>query len=134
MKSSARYSFLIIIMLSLFFSLSQSLAMQNCSCVADPFTKKYIYFKKTWYGTKRSWTCVYSCQNLQQARSQVLGTHKDWYTTDDGLEGICDGLHYVNIYNTYRGDFIWKYDSARWFDPAKSTAPELKSWAVQNCR
>lgn len=134
MKSSRQLFLLIILAIGFSSGLSQAQAAESCSCVADPFTKKYIYFKKTWYGTKRSWTCVYSCQNQQQLRFQILGTHKDWYTTDNGLEGICDGLLYVNIYNTYRGDFVWKFDSARWFDPARATAPELKSWAAQNCR
>lgn len=109
-------------------------AAESCSCLADPYTKKYDYFKRTWYGSKRKWTCVYTCQNAQQKRFLVTGTHKDWYTTDNGLEGICEGLHYVNLYNSHRKDFVWKYDSAKWFDPSHSTAPELKAWAVQNCQ
>lgn len=122
------------ILMSFLMGVPKAQAFQSCTCIADPFSKKYIYFQKTWYGSKRSWTCMYSCQDLQQRRLQILGTHKDWYTTDNGLEGICDGLHYVNIYNTHRAEFVWKFDSARWFDPGKATAPELKSWAAQNCR
>ncbi|WII73639.1 hypothetical protein QJS83_07100 [Bdellovibrio sp. 22V] len=107
---------------------------QACSCIADPFSKKYEYYKKTWYGTKRKWTCVYTCQDAQQQRTQVTGTHEDWYTTDKGLEGICDGLHYVNRYNTYKMDFVWQFEEARWFDASDSSAAELKKWNQEKCR
>lgn len=105
-----------------------------CSCVADPNSKKYLVFKKTWYGTKRSWTCAYTCQDAQQNRSEVLGTHDDWYMTDTGLEGVCDGLYYANTYLPHKQDFVWIFKEARWFSPRESSALELKAWERAHCR
>ncbi|WP_232469224.1 hypothetical protein [Bdellovibrio bacteriovorus] len=104
-----------------------------CSCIADPYSKKYQLYKKTWYGTQRKWSCVYTCQDSQQQRTEVTAYHSDWYVTDKGLEGICDGLHYVNVYNTHRMDFVWKFEEARWLNPAQSSSADLKKWA-QSCR
>ncbi|KHD88448.1 MAG: hypothetical protein OM95_09695 [Bdellovibrio sp. ArHS] len=105
-----------------------------CNCIADPYSKKYIYYKKTWYGTKRKWTCEYKCQDLRQQQTIVVGTHEDWYVSDKGLEGICDGLHYVNRYNNYVQDFVWALEEARYFDASESTAAELKKWNSESCR
>ncbi|MEN0059431.1 MAG: hypothetical protein AAGB31_11400 [Bdellovibrio sp.] len=111
-----------------------SQAAASCLCKADPYSKKYITFAKTWYGTKRKWTCVYTCQNSRQESVQILGTHQNWYLTDRGLEGICDGLEYVNEYNTYRNDFVWVFKKAQWFNPESSTAQDVKAWAQETCR
>lgn len=105
-----------------------------CHCIADPYSKKYIYYKKTWYGTKRKWTCEYKCQDMRQQQTVVLGTHENWYMSDKGLEGICDGLHYVNRYNNYVKDFVWTFDEARHFDASESTSAELKTWNAEKCR
>lgn len=107
---------------------------QACKCIADPFSKQYVYYKKTWYGTKRKWTCLYTCQDHQQKQVKLTGTHEDWYVSDKGLEGICDGLHYVNQYSTARMEFIWNLDEARHFDASESSSRELKSWNQQSCR
>lgn len=104
-----------------------------CSCIADPYSKKYQLYKKTWYGTQRKWSCVYTCQDSQQKRTEVTGFHSDWYVTDKGLEGVCDGLHYVNVYNNHRMEFIWQFEEARWFAPEKSSSPELKAFS-RSCR
>lgn len=121
--------FALIIVLFSFFEKAEA-----CQCVADPYSKKYIYYTKTWYGTKRKWTCVYTCQNMQQQRTEVLGTHEDWYVSDKGLEGICDGLIYVNQYSNYKMDFVWVYDRPESFSPSESTAPEVKAWGQRACR
>lgn len=105
-----------------------------CQCIADPFSKQYVYYKKTWYGTKRKWTCKYTCQDAQQKQTQITGTHEDWYISDRGLEGICDGLHYVNRYSNAKMDFIWTLEEARHFDASESTALELKQWNQSSCR
>lgn len=107
---------------------------EACQCIADPMSKKYIHFTKTWYGTKRKWTCVYTCQNAQQQQIQITGTHQDWYVSDRGLEGICDGLLYVNQYNPYKMDFVWLLEEARYFDASHSTAAELIQWNKNSCR
>lgn len=109
-------------------------AFASCSCIADPYSKQYIYYTQTWYGTKRKWTCAYTCQDFQQKQTQIIGTSQDWYMSDKGLEGICDGLHYVNRYSSFKNDFIWSFEEARYFDPANSTAPELQAWSKANCR
>lgn len=109
-------------------------ARAACSCIADPYSKKYLVFKKTWYGTKRTWTCVYTCQDNQQNRTDILGTHDDWFMSDKGLEGICDGLHYVNTYLPHTQNFAWVFKEARWFNPADASAPETLNWSKQNCR
>lgn len=118
----------------LFTHISAPAIAEACSCIADPYTKKYLHFKKTWYGTKRKWTCVYTCQDDQQKRTQITGTHEDWYVTDKGLEGICDGLRYENTYSVLVQDFVWLFEEAQWFPPGKSTAPELKKWKSESCR
>ena len=107
---------------------------EACQCIADPYSKKYIYFTKTWYGTKRKWTCIYTCQDMQQQKTEVLGTHEDWYVTDQGLEGICDGLVYVNQYSNFKMDFVWVFDRAESFSPSQSTASELKKFSDNSCR
>ncbi|AHZ85124.1 hypothetical protein AB1A81_12050 [Bdellovibrio bacteriovorus] len=117
----------------MFFQIMAPDFARACSCIADPYSKTYQLYKKTWYGTQRKWSCVYTCQDSQQKRTEVTGYHSDWYVTDKGLEGICDGLHYVNIYNAHRGDFVWKFEEARWFNPAQSTSADLKKWS-QSCR
>ncbi len=125
----------------LFFLMAMALGVQfvvtpaqACRCIADPFSKQYIYYKKTWYGTKRKWTCVYTCQDLQQQQVKITGTHEDWYVSDKGLEGICDGLHYVSQYSNARMDFIWNLDEARYFDASDSSSLELKKWNQESCR
>ncbi len=105
-----------------------------CRCIADPYSKQYVYFTKTWYGTKRKWTCVYTCQDQRQQQVKITGTHEDWYTTDKGLEGICDGLRYINEYSTFKNDFVWMLDKAELFDASESSAPELKTWNKEKCR
>ncbi|UXR66235.1 hypothetical protein EZJ49_08230 [Bdellovibrio bacteriovorus] len=115
-------------------SLAAPVTAWSCGCIADPFSKKYQLFEKTWYGTKRKWTCVYTCQDAQQKRMEIVGSHSDWYMTDKGLEGICDGLHYVNTYSTFKMDFVWVFEEARWFSPAQSKAPELARWNKEHCR
>ncbi len=105
-----------------------------CYCTADPYSKQYIYYTKTWYGTKRKWTCTYTCQNMQQQKAEIVGTHENWYVSDKGLEGICDGLVYVNRYSNFKMDFVWVYDRVESFSPIDSTAPELKRWGQSNCR
>lgn len=105
-----------------------------CQCIADPYSKTYAYYTKTWYGTKRKWSCEYTCVTPQQKQVKVIGIHEDWYVSDKGLEGICDGLHYVNRYSTYKNDFIWSLEEARYFDASDSTAPNLEQWNKENCR
>lgn len=114
--------------------LSSPLKAEACNCIADPFSKKYLLYQKTWYGTKRKWTCVYTCQDSQQNRSEIIGTHEDWYMTDKGLEGICEGLHYVNTYSTFKMDFVWVFEEARWFSASQSKAPEVAQWNKERCR
>lgn len=128
-----KWFFWMLALATLFHISSPDLA-QACSCIADPYSKKYLLYKKTWYGTKRKWTCVYTCQDSKQQRTEVLGTHEDWYTTDKGLEGVCEGLHYVQEFNGFKMDYIWMYKEARWFTPSQSTAPELKSWYRKSCK
>ncbi len=106
---------------------------EACSCIADPYSKQYEYYTKTWYGTKRKWSCVYTCQDSQQKQIQIRGTSQDWYISDRGLEGICDGLHYENRYNTAVNNFVWLFEEARYFDPADSTSAEIRAWEKANC-
>ncbi|WP_374074156.1 hypothetical protein [Bdellovibrio bacteriovorus] len=126
--------FLLVLGFATLFQVTHSSEALACRCIADPFSKQYVYYTKTWYGTKRKWTCVYTCQDAQQQQVKITGTHEDWYTTDKGLEGICDGLHYVNRYSTYKMDFVWQFEEARYFDASDSTAPDLKKWNQEKCR
>lgn len=126
--------FFLLLAAAFLLSLTAPVAAPACSCIADPFSKKYQLFEKTWYGTKRKWTCVYTCQDSQQNRTEIVGSHSDWYMSDKGLEGICEGLHYVNTYSTFKMDFVWVFEEARWFNASQSKAPELVRWSKERCR
>ena len=106
----------------------------DCHCIADPFTKKYQLFEKKWWGTRRHWSCEYECTDTLGNKSKIIGYHKNWFLTDNGKEGICDGLTYKETYSTFKNDFIWDLDKTNQFDPAKSTSPDLKKWSKDNCR
>lgn len=109
----------------------------NCSCTSNPYTKTYAPngVQKTWYGGKRMWSCVYSCDNGEGIREEFRGNHRDWYVGEDiGLWGICEGLVYVYEYTAYAQKFVWAYNRVGTFDPVDSKSPEVKSWATQNCR
>lgn len=105
----------------------------DCRCKADPFTKKYQLFEKKWWGTRRHWSCEYSCNDSIGQQFKIIGYHKNWFLTDNGKEGICDGLTYKETYSVFKNDFIWDLDQANEFDPAKSSSPDLKKWSKDNC-
>lgn len=128
--------FFLLLLLS-FATFSQIIAIpaaEACSCIADPYSKQYVYYTKTWYGTKRKWSCLYTCQDSQQKQTQIRGTSEDWYISDRGLESICDGLYYENRYNTGVNSFVWTFAEARYFDPAEATSVEVKEWEKASCR
>ena len=129
-----------LILLTLLFNISTfssaSLA-SDCSCSSDPYTKVYATngIKNTWYGGKRAWSCLYTCENSIGLKSEFRGNHKDWYVgEDDGLWGICEGLVYVNEYNAHAQRFVWAFSRTGSFDPVNSKSPEVKAWAKENCR
>lgn len=120
-----------------FLSFAESASASDCSCTSDPYTKIYTSdgVQKTWYGGKRKWSCVYSCENSQGVKAAFRGHHSQWYVGEDsGLWGICDGLVYIHEYNAYAQRFIWAYNRIGPFDPVDSKSPEVKSWARENCR
>lgn len=123
---------LFIQLVTFLYILNPSLA-SDCRCKADPFTKKYQLFEKKWWGTRRHWSCEYSCNDSIGQQSKIIGYHKNWFLTDNGKEGICDGLTYKETYSVFKNDFIWDLDQANEFDPAKSSSPDLKKWSKDNC-
>lgn len=107
----------------------------SCECIADIYTKKYISFEKTWYGTKRVWTCEYTCTSSRYKDFQrILGQHSGRYVSDKGNEGICDGVPVISKFNTSRNEDIYVPQPAVMFSPTKSSSPEVKNWARLNCR
>lgn len=108
----------------------QSPAVFACSCIADPSSKTYQLLQKTWYGTKRNWSCQYECTDTKKVKTSVLGFHRDWYLSkDEGLEGICDGLKYTKQYIPARDTFTWVFQKAEGFNPKKSSSKELREFA-----
>lgn len=123
----------------LFAALPQKVAASphsnTCECIADIYTKKYISFEKTWYGTKRIWTCEYTCSSPRLKEfKRILGKHSGRYVTDKGNEGICDGVPVISKFNTSRNEDIYVPQPPVMFSPLKSSSPELKSWAKSNCQ
>lgn len=119
------------------FTLTQQSQASSCLCSANPYTKTYAPdgVKKTWYGGKRAWSCVYTCENGAGVKEEFRGHHKAWYVGDDnGLWGICDGLVYTHEYNAYAQKFVWAFIRIGTFDPLDSKSPDVNSWANQNCR
>ncbi|MFP5518518.1 MAG: hypothetical protein ACLGGX_01340 [Bdellovibrionia bacterium] len=114
--------------------MTQQAAASTCSCIADPFSKKYQLFEETWFGTRRHWSCEYTCTGSSGTTQKIVGYHKDWYMTDKGLEGICDGLIYKNIYTPYMGNFVWTLDRAATFNPKRASSDELKRFAQTQCQ
>jgi hypothetical protein len=112
------------------------IAQAECSCTADPYSKTYSEFRKTWYGSVRAWSCRYTCTD-GFVTEEILGNHRDWYAGDEtGLEGICEGLIYQHEYIIVMDIFTYAYKGIGIADPAKSKSAELKSWATKHeaCR
>ena len=127
--------FLFTLLLTCFTTASQSFA-SDCSCTANPYTKTYDPngVENTWYGGKRIWSCVYTCENEAGIKDEFRGHHRDWYVGEDtGLWGICDGLVYVYEYNAYAQKFVWAFKRVGTFDPVDSKSVQVKTWAKQNC-
>ena len=121
--------------LSLILALTGAQQTLACSCVADPQSKSYQQLQKTWYGTKKAWSCQYDCSGTDKVQKTILGYHKDWYLAkDEGLEGICDGLKYTKQYIPARDTFTWVLVKAESFDPKKSSSPDLKKFAKTSCQ
>lgn len=129
--------FLLFTLLFNLLAISQESFASDCSCTANPYTKNYTPdgVQKTWYGGKRIWSCVYTCENSSGLKEEFRGHHRDWYVGEDiGLWGVCDGLVYVYEYNVYAQKFVWAFNKIGTFDPIHSKSPQVKSWAQQNCR
>lgn len=109
---------------------------QACSCIADPYSKKYLHMDHTWYGTYRQWTCDYKCYSNTQEET-VVGTLSGHYMGDPrgdyGTEGICEGLVYEDTYNNFLSRFVAMLDHAENFDPRSAKTPELRHWGKLNC-
>ncbi|MNK12104.1 hypothetical protein D3C87_301610 [compost metagenome] len=107
----------------------------RCLCLANTTSKEYQHYSKHFWGTKRQWTCVYNCRVYGKGAIDVVGGHKEWYFgKDDGREGVCDGISFVNRYNNYVGEFIYIPQEPKRFDPLQSSAKNLKTWAEETCR
>lgn len=119
---------------SFFLGMTSEAHASRCACVADVFSKQYQHYSEHFWGTKREWTCVYSC-TTPQGEVQFTGSHKELSLgKDDGREGICDGVPVISTYNNFVGGFIWIPQDAIDFDPIDSSANNLKTWAKETCR
>lgn len=106
---------------------------EECKCITNPYTKKYSSYEKTWYGTKRVWTCEYTCEDSQGYQSTIIGSHSGRYTTDIGSEGVCDGIPFVSTFNAATLREILMPTNPVWFSPSDSSAPEVEKWS-KTCR
>lgn len=130
MKSSAKFIAIILIVMASFSS-----AFAECVCTADPYSKKYDEYRKTWYGSVRAWNCAYTCTD-GSVKETLIGNHRDRYYGDEtGLEGICDGLIYKYEYIIVMNRFIYAYQGIGPVDPQKSSSKDLNAWAERhNCQ
>lgn len=106
----------------------------SCGCLPDIYSKKYIYFEETWYGTRRSWTCEYKCIDKNKKETIVKASYADWYTSDNGTEGVCEGIPFESQFNPHVMRDVYMPKDPVWFNPAKSKSKELKAWAQLHCR
>jgi len=116
-----------------FFSVASSFA--ECVCTADPYSKKYSEYRKTWYGSVRGWSCAYTCTDGAESET-LIGNHRDrYYGDENGLEGICDGLIYKYEYIIVMNIFTYAYQGIGPVDPRKSSSKDLQAWAkIHNCK
>ena len=112
-----------------------SSAFADCVCTADPYSKKYSEYRKTWYGSVRAWNCAYTCTDGSDTET-LIGSHRDRYYGDEtGLEGICDGLIYKYEYIIVMNRFIYAYQGIGPVDPQKSSSKDLNDWAkIHKCQ
>lgn len=106
---------------------------EACQCFpASPTSKVYISVKKTWFGERKVFTCLFSCLDPNREITQITGTQKDSYLFwDDGDHFVCRG--YVMKYQEtpFSKDRmgILKLGGIRPFTAAGSKIPELEAWA-----
>ncbi len=124
---------LIIVLLGLS---SRVIAKNKCWCL--PTTgKDYIgeARKRSAFGFSINWVCDYDCNSSGGPRASLKGSYKKFYAkkTENGLEGICEGMKYEPQFNAQRNDYIYMWDGkTRYISPKRSAALELKSWAEKN--
>lgn len=131
---AVKHALLFILLFSGLMLSSLSVAYAHpCSCVADVFSKQYQHISYHWWGSRRAWTCDYHCQT-PYGPVKITGKHKSWYHgKDDGREGVCDGVPFKNQYNVHIADFIWIPQAPEGFNPLKSSADNLRTWAQAIC-
>lgn len=106
-----------------------------CRCLTDPYSKTYEYVEKTWYGSRRKWSCRYTCEDFNGNRAELTGWQKDWNLgVDQGLEGVCEGTVYEAEFSRATLDYVWVLRGAEWFDARKTKSLEIKGWVLANCR
>ena len=115
-----------------------TLAGNACRC--EPTTgKDYIGAarQKKAMGFTIHWVCDYQCHNGDGKPQLIKGTYKKFYSkkTENGLEGICEGMKYEPHYNMKMNDYVYMWDGkTRSFSPSRSKSVELKQWAqTQSC-
>lgn len=108
---------------------------RNCVCLAKSESKTYQSFSTHFWGSKRAWSCAYDCLTPHGAQ-EIVGFHQEWYLgKDDGREGVCDGVSFINRYNNYVMDFIWIPQEPQRFDPlTDASAKNMQEWARDICQ
>ena len=91
--------------------------------------------KKTLMGFSIHWVCDYECNSSTGTKEIVKGTYKKFYAkkSENGTEGICEGMKYIPEYNFSRNEYIYMwYGKTNYFSPKKSASKELKAWSEKN--
>lgn len=120
---------------SLFLS---SFAIAGNSCWCEPTTgKDYIGAarQKSAMGFTIHWICDYKCHNGDGNPLLVKGTYKKFYAkkSENGLEGICEGMKYEPHYSMQRNDYVYMWDGkTHSFKPGRSKSADLKQWSKDN--
>lgn len=123
-------SFIVLILLSL-----DNLFASDCRCYPNHESKRYFHQVKKWYGKKVSYSCQYLCHRQNDLKDIIFASHeKTIIGAEQGYEAVCDGTIYTQTYSTSSHWFYWRYDKSYWFDPSKSTSPDLKQWSKEYCK
>lgn len=115
---------------------SVGFAKNDCSC--EPTTSKNYIGEARQYnmiGFTTHWVCDYECKVNGGEKKLIKGSYKKFYARkqENGLEGICEGMKYVAVYNFQRNSYIYQWDhKVRSISPSKSKSEELQAWAASN--
>lgn len=135
MKSRLAY-----IVLLFLFSTIPAGAKNPCYCDPIPESKTYQgeARKKHVIGYSIDWSCNYVCKqgaapNASQGALVTAFYHEYYIRSENGTEGICEGMVYKPRYNPHLNQEVYVYLGENFgFKPSGSSSLDLQKWAEVN--